>query len=47
MISGIVIIRSLGSTSVRALHLLGPVTLPVVFWGTISLSLTLGQNPDP
>ena len=27
-------------------HLLGLVTLPVIFWGTISLWLTLGQNPD-
>lgn len=27
-------------------HLLGLVTLPVIFWGTISLLLTLGQNPD-
>jgi hypothetical protein len=33
--------------SVHTLHLLGPVTLPVIFWGTISLLLTMGQNPDP
>jgi len=30
-----------------SVHLVGPVTLPVVIWGTISLLLNLGQNPDP
>jgi hypothetical protein len=30
-----------------SVHLVGPVTLPVMIWGTISLLLNLGQNPDP
>jgi hypothetical protein len=34
--------------SVRtSVHLVGPMTLPVTIWGTISLLLNLGQNPDP
>jgi hypothetical protein len=30
-----------------SVHLVGRVTLPVMIWGTISLLLNLGQNPDP
>lgn len=34
--------------SVRtSVHLVGPVTLPMMIWGTISLLLNLGQNLDP
>ena len=34
-------------TSVRtSVHLVGPMTLPMMIWGTISLLLNLGQNPD-
>lgn len=34
--------------SVRtSVHLVGPVTLLVMIWGTISLLLNLGQSPDP
>jgi hypothetical protein len=34
--------------SVRtSVHLVGPVTLRMMIWGTISLLLNLGQNPDP
>jgi len=33
--------------SVRtSVHLVGPVALLVMIWGTISLLLNLGQNPD-
>jgi hypothetical protein len=43
-------VRSLPVTvharSVRtSVHLVGPVTLPVMIWGTISLLLNLGQKP--
>lgn len=34
--------------SVRtSVHLVGPVTLPMMIWGTISLLLNVGQNLDP